>query len=41
MPISIDKSSRMKFSTLTKKDILEAYENKIEIDMHQVDSGIN
>lgn len=37
---TIDKSSRMKFSTLTKKDILEAYENKIEIDMHQVDSGI-
>lgn len=35
-----NKTSRMKFSTLTKKDILEAYENRIDIDMHQVDSGI-
>ena len=37
---SLAKSSRMKFSTLTKKDIIEAYENKINIDMHQVDNGI-
>lgn len=37
---SIKNSSRMKFSTLTKKDIVEAYNNKIPIDMHQVDSGI-
>ncbi len=32
--------SRMKFSTLTKKDLLEAYENKIDLDMPQVESGI-
>ncbi len=37
---AIAKSSRMKFSTLTKKDIVEAYENRIPIDQHQVDSGI-
>lgn len=37
---SIKKASRMKFSTLTKKDIIEAYENRIDIDMHQVDNGI-
>ncbi|MDL2246442.1 DNA topoisomerase I [Methanobrevibacter sp. OttesenSCG-928-K11] len=37
---SLKNVSRMKFSTLTKKDILEAYENKIDLDMHQVDSGI-
>ena len=37
---SLEKASRMKFSTLTKKDIVEAYENQIGIDMHQVDSGI-
>jgi len=30
----------MKFSALTKKDILEAYENRINIDMGQVDNGI-
>ena len=30
----------MKFSTLTKKDLLEAYDNKIDLDMNQVDSGI-
>ncbi len=30
----------MKFSTLTKKDIVEAYENRIPIDRHQVDSGV-
>ena len=37
---SLNKSSRMKFSTLTKKDIVDAYENRIDIDMHQVDNGI-
>ncbi len=37
---SLNKASRMKFSTLTKKDILDAYENRIDIDMHQVDNGI-
>ncbi len=37
---SIKKASRMKFSTLTKKDIIDAYENRIDIDMHQVDNGI-
>lgn len=37
---SLNKSSRMKFSTLTKKDIIDAYENRIDIDMHQVDNGI-
>ena len=37
---SLNKASRMKFSTLTKKDLLDAYENRIDIDMHQVDSGI-
>ncbi len=37
---SIPKTTRMKFSTLTKKDILAAYENQIELDIHQVDSGI-
>ncbi|MDR3063392.1 MAG: DNA topoisomerase I, partial [Methanobrevibacter sp.] len=37
---SLDNISRMKFSTLTKHDILEAYENRLDIDMHQVDSGI-
>lgn len=36
---SLDKATRMKFSTLTKKDIVEAYENPIDIDKHQVDSG--
>ena len=30
----------MKFSTLTKKDLLEAYDNRIDLDMNQVDSGI-
>ena len=34
------KASRMKFSTLTKKDILDAYDHMIDIDLHQVDSGI-
>ncbi|KZX13434.1 DNA topoisomerase I [Methanobrevibacter curvatus] len=37
---AIDNISRMKFSTLTKKDILAAYENKIDLDLNQVDSGI-
>lgn len=37
---SLNNVSRMKFSTLTKKDIVEAYENRIDIDMHQVDNGI-
>ena len=37
---SLPKATRMKFSTLTKKDILDAYENRISIDMHQVDNGI-
>ncbi|MBQ2636049.1 MAG: DNA topoisomerase I [Methanobrevibacter sp.] len=37
---SLKKASRMKFSTLTKKDIIEAYENRMDIDMHQVDNGI-
>ncbi|MDO5848540.1 MAG: DNA topoisomerase I [Methanobrevibacter sp.] len=37
---SLKKASRMKFSTLTKKDIVEAYENRIDIDKHQVDGGI-
>ena len=37
---SVDKVARMKFSTLTKKDILKAYDNMIDVDIHQVDSGI-
>ena len=37
---SLNNVSRMKFSALTKKDILEAYENRIDIDMRQVDNGI-
>ena len=37
---SLNKASRMKFSTLTKKDIVDAYENRIDIDTHQVDNGI-
>ena len=37
---SLKTASRMKFSTLTKKDIIDAYENRIDIDMHQVDNGI-
>lgn len=36
---SLNNVSRMKFSTLTKKDIVDAYENRIDIDMHQ-DNGI-
>ncbi|WP_067258802.1 DNA topoisomerase I [Methanobrevibacter cuticularis] len=37
---SIAKTSRMKFSTLTKKDIMDAYENMIDLDINQVNSGI-
>ena len=37
---STDNVARMKFSTLTKKDILKAYDNMIDLDIHQVDSGI-
>ena len=37
---SIDITSRMKFSTLTKKDLLEAYNNQIELDINQVNGGI-
>ena len=37
---SVSNTSRMKFSTLTKKDILAAYENQIDLDINQVDSGI-
>lgn len=37
---SVKKATRMKFSTLTKEDILKAYENPIPVDFKQVDSGI-
>ncbi|RBQ22844.1 Reverse gyrase [Candidatus Methanobinarius endosymbioticus] len=37
---SVDNTTRMKFSTLTKKDLLEAYNNQIELDINQVDGGI-
>jgi len=37
---SADNAARMKFSTLTKKDILKAYDTMIDVDIHQVDSGI-
>ena len=39
-PESLDNTVRMKFSTLTDEDILEAYENPISLDINQVDSGI-
>lgn len=39
-PESLDNTVRMKFSTLTNEDILEAYENPISLDINQVDSGI-
>lgn len=39
-PQSLDNTVRMKFSTLTDEDILTAYENPIELDINQVDSGI-
>lgn len=37
---SVKNASRMKFSTLTKQDILKAYDNMMDVDIHQVDSGI-
>ncbi|MDI6882073.1 MAG: DNA topoisomerase I [Methanothermobacter sp.] len=37
---ALQKTLRMKFSTLTKNDIIKAYENPIELDYGQVDSGI-
>ena len=37
---SFDNAVRMKFSTLTDEDITTAYENPMEIDFNQVDSGI-
>ena len=37
---SLDNTTRMKFSTLTNEDIMEAYENPIPLDINQVDSGI-
>lgn len=37
---SLDNTVRMKFSTLTDEDILEAYENPISLDINLVDSGI-
>lgn len=37
---SVKNAKRMKFSTLTKEDILKAYENPIDLDFKQVDSGI-
>lgn len=37
---SVKNAKRMKFSTLTKEDIVKAYENPIDVDFKQVDSGI-
>ena len=37
---AVDSALRMKFSTLTKEDVINAYENPIDLDIHQVDSGI-
>ena len=37
---SLDNAVRMKFSTLTEEDLIEAYEHPLEIDFKQVDSGI-
>jgi DNA topoisomerase-1 len=37
---NLDKVSRMKFSTLTKEDILKAYQEPIVLDLNQVDSGV-
>ncbi len=37
---SFDNAVRMKFSTLTDEDITAAYENPMDIDFNQVDSGI-
>lgn len=36
---SVDKTVRMKFSTLTKEDLLKAYNEPISLDLNQVDSG--
>jgi len=36
---ALERARRMKFSTLTRDEIREAYENPIEIDYRQVDSG--
>lgn len=37
---SVKQAVRMKFSTLTEEDLREAYQNPIDLDFHQVDSGI-
>lgn len=37
---SLDNVVRMKFSTLTREDLQYAYQNPIELDLNQVDSGI-
>ena len=37
---SLENTVRMKFSTLTDEDILNAYENPIPLDLNQVNSGI-
>ena len=39
-PDSLENTVRMKFSTLTNEDILNAYQNPIPLDFNQVDSGI-
>lgn len=39
-PASLKNTVRMKFSTLTDEDIMEAYQNPISLDINQVDSGI-
>jgi len=37
---SVENALRMKFSTLTKQDVLNAYQKPIDLDFNQVDSGI-
>ncbi|GAB6055731.1 DNA topoisomerase I [Methanobacterium movens] len=37
---SVENALRMKFSTLTKEDVLNAYHKPIDLDFNQVDSGI-
>jgi DNA topoisomerase-1 len=37
---TVDNVQRMKFSTLTKKDIQESYQNMLKLDINQVNSGI-
>jgi DNA topoisomerase-1 len=37
---SVDNALRMKFSTLTKEDVLKAYNEPIDLDLNQVDSGV-